>query len=62
MPKNRVLIRTCPTTKQQRHSWNWFYKLYWLDPQGMGEPHNVQQSDVPFATLDPADIVPVESR
>ena len=37
-------------------------ELHGLDLQGMRYPDDVQQSNVPFATLDPANIIPVQTR
>jgi hypothetical protein len=41
---------------------NWLHKLHSLDLQGMRYPDDVKQSNVPFATLDPANIIPVQTR
>jgi hypothetical protein len=52
----------CQRANQIRRSPNWLNEPYRLNPQGVGQPHNVQQSNIAFATLDAADVIPVESR
>ena len=52
----------CPLVNHRRDSGNSLQEVHWLDPQGMRQPHNVQQCDIPFPALDSANIIAMQSR
>jgi hypothetical protein len=56
------VIQICPRSKPILRSRYGFQQLPWLDPERMGQLHDVQQSDIAFAALQAADGVAVEVR